>query len=273
LVAASIAVYILCSLKAGSSQIAAPLLQQYGALSAVVLKGQESWRLLSYGFLHATPIALGFNMLCLLAWGSILEKHISFLQYLVVYAVALIGAGLIGVHAHSPPFLIVGAQGAVGGVFGALVSLCMLGRIPLPLTFFVVAIVLNVGFAFVFPKAGWSVPAGGFAVGLLVGGLLGNLARLTDRVLRCKFPEWVKLELLLLLAFGAYAVSVAGVVKLSLIDVRGGLLMLGGALVVIKLVDLIPNHECGRADHEPAQSDEQADDRNGDQKSDRAQSK
>jgi rhomboid protease GluP len=178
-------------------------------------------------------------MLCLLAWGSILEKHISILQYLLVYAVTLIGAGLVGIHTHVPPFLVVGAQGAVGGVFGALLCLSVLGRIPLPLTFFVAALALNLGFAFVLPKADWSMAAGGFAVGLLVGGLLGILARLTDKVLRCKFPEWVKLELTLLFAFGAYAVWATGAVKLSLTDVRGGLLILGCALIVIKLVDLI----------------------------------
>lgn len=98
-----------------------------GALYApLILKGQGFYRLLTAVFLHADPAHLVNNMIVQLAAGTILEKRIGHIRYVVVYVLsglagnlASVGADwLSGSYGYS-----VGASGAVFGVLGALIFL------------------------------------------------------------------------------------------------------------------------------------------------------
>jgi hypothetical protein len=145
-------------------------------------------------FLH-----LATNMLCLVLWGGHLEKRIGSFYFAVVYLAALIGGGIVSDLTHSGAYLTVGASGAVSGILGALLCLWLLGRVDLAANFFVVNIGLNVVLALSFSRIDWSGHLGGFAAGLISCAVLDLLEKVIAHIFRCKFPEFVKMNGLIVL--------------------------------------------------------------------------
>ena len=81
------------------------------------------WQLLTYAFLHANLMHVGFNMLALVMFGSPLEYTWGNRRYLAYYLVCVVGAGLcqllvaawLSGQGYAYPTI-----GASGGVFGLL---------------------------------------------------------------------------------------------------------------------------------------------------------
>jgi membrane associated rhomboid family serine protease len=81
------------------------------------------WQLLTYAFLHANLMHVGFNMLALVMFGSPLEYTWGNRRYLAYYLVCVVGAGLcqllvagwLSGRGYAYPTI-----GASGGVFGLL---------------------------------------------------------------------------------------------------------------------------------------------------------
>jgi membrane associated rhomboid family serine protease len=81
------------------------------------------WQLLTYGFLHANLMHVGFNMLALVMFGSPLEYTWGNRRYLAYYLVCVVGAGVCQLlvalwmtrQGYAYPTI-----GASGGVFGLL---------------------------------------------------------------------------------------------------------------------------------------------------------
>jgi len=92
--------------------------------------GHQYWRLLTSGFLHASIIHIGFNMLSLWFVGRSLEPAIGRLYFAAIYFTALL-AGSFGALWFSPDVPTLGASGAIFGVFGALIMVARARRIPL----------------------------------------------------------------------------------------------------------------------------------------------
>jgi rhomboid protease GluP len=144
---------------------------------------------------------------------------------------------------HTGQYLSVGASGAISGILGALLCLRLLAKVDLALNFFVVNIGLNIALAFSARNIDWGAHVGGFAGGMIACAMLELVERASCYLLRCKFPEFAKLNLFLL------AVGSPVLVQLFV----GGppwsalLACLGGGLVVVKLLDIVLSRTKGLA--------------------------
>ena len=129
----------------------------------------------TYQFLHGGWVHLGVNMLSLAAFGAPVERLLGVRRFVAFYLSAGLAAALV--HVLSFPDSadpVVGASGAISGVFGAvLVLLRRVGRMSSLLPIAGVWIALNVFFG-IFggtPGAGgqpvaWTAHIGGFIYGL-----------------------------------------------------------------------------------------------------------
>ena len=86
----------------------------------------EWWRLLTAAFVHTGWFTLALNMIALVQVGLVLERFVGSLTFTAVYAAAAVSSGLVALSA-SPGTTIVGASGAVFGLYGLLVATWMWG--------------------------------------------------------------------------------------------------------------------------------------------------
>ena len=198
LLAANIVIFALCVSQSGGVVIPGALLFRNGAMYAQAIERHEYWRLVAAGFLHADLLHIATNMICLALWGGHLEKRIGSAYFVLLYVVALIGGSIASNLLHTHQYLGVGASGAISGVLGALLCLRVLGKLDLPLNFFAINIGLNIVLAFASRNIDWAAHAGGFAAGLVACAGLDVVEKANAYVLRCKFPEFAKMNLLLL---------------------------------------------------------------------------
>lgn len=138
------------------------------------------FRLLTAAFLHVNLLHIGVNMISLAFIGPPLEQAIGRWRFAVVYLLAALG-GSAAIYAFGSPGLpVVGASGAVYGLFG--VCLVMVRRLNLDLQWLVGIVVVN--FALTFSVAGISRlgHVGGFVTGVLAGLAIGGLPTMRTRV-------------------------------------------------------------------------------------------
>ena len=187
-----------CFIQAGGASASAELLYRYGGMYATAIARHEYWRLVAYGFLHVNFVHLTMNMLCLVLWGGHLERRVGSAYFLLIYLSAMVLGAVIGNGIHSTPYLTVGASGATSGILGALLCLWILGKLDVRFDFFAINIGLNIAFAFGNSRIDWAVHLGGFAAGLITCAVLDLIEKANVWMLRCKFPEAVKVNLTLL---------------------------------------------------------------------------
>lgn len=203
LVVANVVQYLLCFRVAGGPVLSTPVLVAEGALIPATLRSQELWRFLAAGFLHADPMHLLANMVSLLILGPFLERRLGATTFALIYFVTLIGAGLASLLLHREAFVGVGASGAIFGILGALFALWALGAEELSPGFFLVNFGLNFGISARDPRVDWAAHTGGFIAGMACIALLDIVSRANLYWLRCKFPEFVKMNAALLMGAGA----------------------------------------------------------------------
>ena len=201
LLTANIVIFALCVSQSGATALPGALLFRNGAMYAQAIERQEYWRLVASGFLHANLLHIATNMICLALWGGHLEKRVGTAYFVLIYLGALVAGAIASNLSHASPYLGVGASGAISGILGALLCLRILGKLDLPLNFFVINIGLNVAIAFTASRIDWAAHAGGFVAGFAACAGLDLIEKANAYLLRCKFPEFAKLNLLLL-AFG-----------------------------------------------------------------------
>jgi rhomboid protease GluP len=109
------------------------LLERCGALAPIHLIAGQWWRLFTAGFVHGNFLHLLLNMVWLYLVGRFVERLWGHLRFLTIYLVALLGSTCLGV-AHFAPHeeLIMGASGAVLGLFAAEAVWLLLNRRYLP---------------------------------------------------------------------------------------------------------------------------------------------
>ena len=196
--AANMVIFGLCANQAGTQQIPGALLFRNGAMYAQAIERQEYWRLVASGFLHANLVHVASNMLCLGLWGGHLEKRVGTAYFVLIYLGALVTGAIASNLSHTSPYLGVGASGAISGILGALLCLRILGKLDLPLNFFVINIGLNIAMGFTARNIDWAAHAGGFVAGFAACAGLDLVEKANAYLLRCKFPEFIKLNVLLL---------------------------------------------------------------------------
>jgi membrane associated rhomboid family serine protease len=238
LLGACLVVFALCYSQAGTASIPSDVLFRYGAMYSQALERHEYWRLITYGFLHANPVHLLVNMLCLVLWGGLLERRVESLYFTVIYLSGLIVGAIVSKLSHPGPYLGVGASGAISAVLGALLCLRILGKIDLSWSFFVTNIGLNVVLAASSSRIDWQAHFGGFAAGVICCACLDILEKAMPWVLRCKFPEFAKMN-----SFVAFVIVVAYCWSSPLVVFKEAWVfaVVSGfaSLVAIKMLDLM----------------------------------
>lgn len=122
----------------------------------------EPWRIFTAAFLHQGIFHIGFNMLALFLFGRVLEPLLGRWRFAALYLLSAFG-GSVAVLLLSPEVAVVGASGAIFGLFSALFVLQrgMGGNSRQ----FLVLIAINFGFALISPGISWQAHVGGLIVG------------------------------------------------------------------------------------------------------------
>ncbi len=204
LLAVNLLVYALTLQGSGLSSPSPNMLLRSGAIYSGALARHEYWRFVAYAFLHASPLHILTNMACLVWWGGPLEKRIGTAYFLLIYFVSVIAGALAGTFTHTGFYFSVGASAGTSGILGALLCLKLLKRIDLPASFFVINIGLNVVLAFMAPRVDWGTHLGGILAGMAVCAALDGFELAGPKLMRCKFPEFIKLNLGILFALVAW---------------------------------------------------------------------
>jgi len=172
----------------------------------------EPLRFISAAFLHARgSIAhIGFNMYALWLVGPYLEHTLGRWRFAALYLLCAVG-GSVGVLLFASPLTatdyswvtsVVGASGAVFGLFGAvLVVLRRLGRDAGQI---LVLIGINAVIGFVVPGIAWQAHLGGLVTGLALGAAIAYAPRGRRDVVAVVATAGMAL-LLVVLALAKYA--------------------------------------------------------------------
>jgi membrane associated rhomboid family serine protease len=198
----NLALFAICIQDARAGQINSVALYNYGALHHDALVSHEYWRLIAYAFLHGGGAHLLMNMFCLLAWGGIVEQRVGATYFLAIYLAGAVAGGVVSIYSHEGQFMTVGASGAIAGVVGAMLCLALLGKLELSAQFFIVTIGVNVLIAANLPRIDWASHLGGFTAGVAVCATLDAVEMINRSWLRCKFPEFVKLNIAIFIFCG-----------------------------------------------------------------------
>ncbi|WP_427015900.1 rhomboid family intramembrane serine protease [Pseudarthrobacter sp. P1] len=176
----------------------------------------EPWRMLTSAFLHSQGFLLhiAFNMYALWILGHALEPALGRSRFLALYLVSAF-AGSVGVLLISPVgTAVVGASGAIFGLFGALFVLQR--KMGGDVRQLVVLLVINAVLGFMGSGIAWQAHLGG-----LVAGVLGGLALVyAPKGPRRNLIQWGGLAALVLVLVGL-AVYRVGVINSSLQQLYG----------------------------------------------------
>lgn len=149
-----------------------PAFMSDGTLGGVA--SGEYWRLLTAAFLHLGLLHIGVNMFSLYQIGPALERQLGRSRFIAVYLISALGSS-VAVYFFSPANqLVVGASGAVFGIFGAAIVLWhKLGQDIRP-AFVVLAINVVINF-FGRSVLSWQGHVGGILTGVLLAVAIGYL--------------------------------------------------------------------------------------------------
>jgi membrane associated rhomboid family serine protease len=153
----------------------------------VVHQDGSYWRLLTSAFLHVSLLHIALNMFALFVIGPPVERLVGPARFLAIYLLSALGGGAAIYAFAAAGVPVVGASGAIFGLFGA--CLVMVRQLGLDLRYLVGTIVVNFVFTISIPGISKLGHLGGFIAGLLAGlaiaglpaGLAGS-ARVARRV-------------------------------------------------------------------------------------------
>ncbi|MDR3463014.1 MAG: rhomboid family intramembrane serine protease [Beijerinckiaceae bacterium] len=239
MIATNVVVYALSLRGAGGFTPRIETLVRFGAFTPSTLATHAYWRLFAAGFLHANPLHLAGNMLCLLIWGSLLETRIGALYFAVLYATCLLAGSLTSVETSPGAFAGVGASGAIAGIFGALIALTILGKTQLSAGFIVMNLLINIVLAVKGPGIDWRAHLGGLTAGLAGCAVLCEVTKASTLVFRCKFPEFVKINAAILIGLAGAAAWITGFAQLTTNDFAKAAIFAGGTMFFLKMIDLM----------------------------------
>jgi membrane associated rhomboid family serine protease len=197
LIAVNVLVYLITVGQGGGVGSPGGRLFVDGALYGPVVANGDWWRLFTAMFLHASLLHIAFNMLALWWFGSVVERSVGTLRYILIYVASGL-AGSAGALIASPNAVTVGASGAIFGLLGALLILEYLqtgsfaGQA-------MTLIVINLVLSFAIPN---------ISIGGHIGGLVGGVAATFALALtRYRQPRY--LGPVLVVVVGAISVAVA----------------------------------------------------------------
>jgi membrane associated rhomboid family serine protease len=144
--------------------------------------GSEPWRLFTAALVHSSLWHVGLNMLSLWMIGRILEPLLGRWRFAALYLIGALG-GSVGVALLDFGGWVVGASGAIFGLFGALVIIARHLGANLGGILIVLGINLAIGFI---PGMGisWQAHVGGLVAGALAGLIFARTRRPNQRGLQ-----------------------------------------------------------------------------------------
>lgn len=134
-----------------------------------VVEGHDYWRLFTAMFLHSGIIHIGLNMWALWVLGGFMEVILGRLKFVLLYFISGLAGSVLVLVAAPMDTVVVGASGAIFGMFGALGVHAYLHRGDFRSSAFLRQIMLlifiNLMFTFTWGGISWQAHIGG-----LVGG-------------------------------------------------------------------------------------------------------
>jgi len=146
----------------------------------------EPWRFVTAAFLHSpsTYFHILLNMFALWTMGQYLEPMLGRARFAALYLISGIGGqvavtllagsptipGLLSGQDRAWVTAVVGASGAIFGLFGALLVLNR--HLGLSSAAMYVTIAINAAFGFLYPGISWQAHLGGFITGLACAGVI-----------------------------------------------------------------------------------------------------
>ncbi|ERK73103.1 rhomboid family intramembrane serine protease [Leifsonia aquatica] len=192
IIAVCVVVFILQSLPFIGGQVTQAI--QYAGVYSDP-RAFEPWRMLTSVFAHASIIHILLNMYTLWIFGSILEPMLGRLRFLGLFLISGF-AGSLGVLLLGNPLQpVVGASGAIFGMFGAFFIIQR--RLGGNATQILVLVALNIGIGFL-PglNIAWQAHVGGLIGGVLVGLIYVETRKASRRALQ--LPLIIVLSVLLI---------------------------------------------------------------------------
>lgn len=180
---------VLVAVMATGSSLDAGHLLRAGACLADPVRQGDTWRLFTSMFLHGGPVHLLVNAAFLIQVGNLAERLMGPWRFLAVYLVSGL-AGAAAAVGFGDPVVMVGASGAISGIFGAGAVMVFANRGRLParwvnrnLGAFLLTFLANLLLGLALPMVSLSAHGGGFAAGIATTALLLP-ARRMPRALR-----------------------------------------------------------------------------------------
>ncbi len=181
-----------------------PIVQQALAFYAGALYPQltggafEPWRLITVSLVHSSFWHVGLNMLALWMIGRSLEPVLGRMRFLALYVISALG-GSVAVALLAPNSFVVGASGAIFGLFGALVIIAR--HIGAEITGILIVLGINLAIGFL-PgmNVSWQSHVGGLIAGAVVGLVYARTRQRSQRPLQIGLlVGWTAVLALLLL--------------------------------------------------------------------------
>lgn len=162
------------------------LIEQYAAQANWLVGDGEWWRVLTAAFLHGSSTHLLFNMWALYIFGPELERQLGSVAFAVLYLSTAAAGGAAAFFLSDEITLLVGASGAIFGLFGVwLVGSWRVRHTRAGAALYrqlLVLLGINAVFSFVVPRISWQGHLGGFVAGLAIGYLWGRAPQRTPAV-------------------------------------------------------------------------------------------
>ncbi|HJF13782.1 MAG TPA: rhomboid family intramembrane serine protease [Enteractinococcus helveticum] len=146
-----------------------PLHTSVAAVEFSQVTGQQlfqPWRMLTSALVHSmgSPLHLLLNMAVLWLIGRQIEQFLGAAKFVAIYVLSAFGGSVAVLFLAEPNSAVVGASGAVYGLFAAL---WMIGRrLGADTRSITILIIINFAFSFIFSGISWQGHLGGFLTGL-----------------------------------------------------------------------------------------------------------
>ncbi|MCC3278704.1 rhomboid family intramembrane serine protease [Arthrobacter sp. zg-Y40] len=159
----------------------------------------EPWRMLTSAFLHSAGgfVHIAFNLYALWFLGRTLEPMFGRARFALLYLISAVGGSVGVMYLADPGTPVVGASGAIFGLFGALFVVIRQRRGEL--RSLVILLLLNLVMGFVFPNIAWQAHVGGLVTGAACAAIIAYAPRGKNRTV-VQFLGLAAIALLLVVA-------------------------------------------------------------------------
>lgn len=160
---------------------------------------EEPWRMLTSAFAHSPSFIghIAFNMYALYICGRIIEPMLGRARFLALYLVSALGGSVAVLLLTSPLSPVVGASGAVFGLFAALFVLMRSRGAQVVQVGILMAINLAIGF--IVPGISWQAHVGGLAIGAASAAVFAYAPKTKNRAMLQWFGTGLIVVLLVML--------------------------------------------------------------------------